>query len=77
MISAGTVEVRRTLPGHVVFGSDLAAKNHDYRTVQYSASVKAAQKVDLLYEILEHQGRNKKQDNVTIEKTKIQRQDEK
>jgi len=71
------VEVRRTLPGHVVFRSDLGAKNHDYRTVQYSASVAAAQKVDLLYEVLEHQGRNKKQDNVTIEKTKIQRQDEK
>ena len=71
------VEVRRALPGHVVFRSDLGAKNHDYRTVQYSASVAAGEKVDLLHEVLQHQGRNKKQDNVTIEKTKIQRQDEK
>ncbi len=67
------VEVRRTFPGHVVFRSALAAKNHDYRTVQYTANVKAAEKTDLEYEILEHQGRNKKQDNVTIEKAAVER----
>jgi hypothetical protein len=61
------LEVRRTFPGHVVFRSELPAKNHDYQTVQYTATVKPAEKVDLLYEILQHQGHNAKQSNVTIE----------
>jgi len=61
------LEVRRTFPGHVVFRSELAAKNHDYQTVQYTATVKPAAKVDLLYEIIQHQGRLVKQSNVTIE----------
>jgi hypothetical protein len=60
------VEVRRLFPGHVVFRSSLEAKNHDYRTVQYTAAVKPGQKLNCYYEILQHQGRNKKQDNVTI-----------
>ncbi len=64
------VEVRRTLPGHVVFRSDLEAKNHDYRTVEYRAAVRPGEKSDLRYEVLRHQGRNKKQDNVTIERAK-------
>jgi len=67
------LEVRRTMPGHVVFRSGLDAKNHDYRTVQYTAAVKAGEKTDLVYEILEHQGRNKKQDNVTIEQAVVER----
>ena len=61
------LEVRRDLPGHVVFRSALSAKNHDYQTVQYTATVTPAEKVDLLYEIVRHQGRNVKQNNVTIE----------
>ena len=62
------LEVRRTLPGHVVFRSGLEAKNHDYQTVEYRADVKAGQKADLFYELIQHQGRNAKQNNVTIEK---------
>ena len=54
------VEVRRTLPGHIVFHSGLGAKNFDYQTVQYMATVKPGQKSDLLYEVLQHQGRNTK-----------------
>ena len=61
------VEIRRTFPGHVVFRSDLAAKSHDYQTVEYVATVKPGQKADLLYEVLQHQGRNAKQNNVTVE----------
>jgi hypothetical protein len=68
------VEVRRTLPGHVVFRSSLGAKNHDYQTVEYTAAVKAGEKADLMYEIVEHQGRNKKQDNVTVEQAVVERQ---
>jgi hypothetical protein len=67
------LEVRRTFEGHVVFRSGLAAVKHDYRTVQYTAAVPAGEKTDLVYEIVEHQGRNKKQDNVTIERGVVQR----
>jgi len=60
------VEVRRSYSGHVEFRSGLGATNHDYRTVEYTATVQPGEKAELKYEILQHQGRNKKQDNVTI-----------
>jgi len=60
------VEVRRSYSGHVVFRGALGAKNHDYRTVQYTTRVKPGVKADLRYEIRQLQGRNQKQDNVTI-----------
>jgi len=66
------VEVRRAYDGHVVFRSMLEPINHDYRTVQYTTRVPAGERRDLLYEILVHQGRNKKQDNVTIEEAGIE-----
>jgi len=65
------VEVRRTLPGHVVFRSSLKAKNFDFQTVEYTATVKPAEKANLLYEVLQHQGRNAKQQNVTVEEAAI------
>ena len=65
------LEVRRTFEGHTVFRSLLAATNHDYQTVQYTATVAAGQKADLLYEIVQLHGRLQKQDNVTIEKAEI------
>jgi hypothetical protein len=65
------VEIRRSFPGHVVFRSDLAAKNHDYQTVQFVATVKSGQKADLLYKILQHQGRNAKQNNVAVEEAQV------
>jgi len=65
------LEVRRTFPGHVIFRSELPAKNHDYQTVEYTAAVKPGEKADLLYEIIQHQGRNAKQQNVTIEKAPV------
>jgi hypothetical protein len=61
------VEIRRAFPGHVIFRSGLAAKSHDYQTAEYVATVKPGQKADLLYEVLQHQGRNAKQNNVTVE----------
>jgi hypothetical protein len=64
------LEVRRAFPGHVDFRSELSAKNHDYQTVEYAAEVKPAEKVDLLYEIIQHQGHNAKQSNVTIKRSK-------
>ena len=64
------LEIRRPLPGHVVFRSELPAKNFDYQTVEYTAAVKPGEKADLLYEVIQHQGRNAKQNSVTIERSK-------
>ena len=60
------VEIRRSFAGHVVFCSDLRPKLHDYRSPQFSATINAGQKRDLTYELVSHQGYNKKQDNVTL-----------
>jgi hypothetical protein len=65
------LEVRRTLPGHVVFRSELPAKTFDYQTVEYTADVQPGQKADLLYEVVQRQGHNSKQSNVTIEKAEV------
>lgn len=65
------LEIRRTFPGHVVFTSKLTPKLHDYQTVQYSTSVKPTQKKDLLYEVTTSQGRNAKQNNVTLKKGQV------
>jgi hypothetical protein len=65
------VEIRRSFDGHVVFRSQLTPKMHDYRTVEFGAQVAAGGKQDLLYEILQHQGHNAKQMNVTIESTPV------
>jgi hypothetical protein len=63
------VKVRRTLPGHVVFRSRLDPKLHDYQTVEYTATVSPGKRADLLQEIVRHQGRNAKQNNVVLEAT--------
>jgi len=60
------LEVRRALAGHVLFRSSLGAKNHDFQTVEYTATIEAGRKADLQYEVVQLQGRNKKQDNVTV-----------
>jgi hypothetical protein len=65
------VEIRRSFDGHVVFRSQIAPKMHDYQTVEFGAHVAAGAKQDLLYEILQHQGHNAKQTNVTIESTPV------
>ncbi len=40
---------------------------YGYQTVEYTAAVKPAEKVELLYEISQRQGWLAKQNNVTIE----------
>ena len=50
------VEIRRTLPGHVVFRSQLEPKLHDYQTVEFTAKVAAGKRADLLFEIVRKQG---------------------
>ncbi len=61
------LEIRRTFPGHVIFRSSLQPILHDYQTVQFRATVEPARKVNLLFEIVCHQGRNSKQNNLTLE----------
>jgi hypothetical protein len=61
------VEVRRSFDGHAVFRSSLNPTLHDFRTVQFQTSIDAGRKADLFYELVNHQGRNLKQKNVTLE----------
>ncbi|MDA1049731.1 MAG: hypothetical protein O3C40_04520 [Planctomycetota bacterium] len=65
------LEIRRSFDGHAVFRSQLTTAQHDYRTVQYTAAVPPGEQVDLLYELLVHQGRNAKQNNLTLEPAEI------
>ncbi|MBC8356860.1 MAG: hypothetical protein H8E66_33220 [Planctomycetes bacterium] len=65
------LEVRRSFDGHAVFRSLLTTAEYDFRTVQYTAVVPPGEQSDLLYELLVHQGRNAKQNNLTIEKAEI------
>jgi len=66
------VEIRRSFPGHVVFSSSLNPTLHDYQTVQLTTTVDAGKRTDLLFEVLSHEGRNHKQDNVTLQNAQIQ-----
>ena len=61
------LQVRRTMDGHILFRSRLGAKNYDYRTVEYAATVQAGQSRDLWYEVVQRQERNVKQSNLTVE----------
>ncbi len=61
------LEIRRTLLGDVVFKSSLTAKNHDFRTVEYIATLKPGEKADLTYEVILHDGHNAKQQRVVID----------
>jgi hypothetical protein len=61
------LEIRRPLPGHVVFRSRLEPTLFDYQTVEYTTTVPAGKRVDLMQEVIRHQGRNANQNNVTLE----------
>jgi len=65
------VEIRRTFEGHIEFRSQLEPKLHDYQTVEFTSHVEPGAKKDLKYEIVQHQGRNAKQNNVTLESADI------
>ena len=65
------VEVRRAFDGHVTFRSGLNPILHDFRTVQFSGTVPARQKAELFYEAVSHQGRNAKQNNVSLENAEV------
>jgi hypothetical protein len=67
------LEIRRTLPGHVVFRSRLNPKLHDFQAVEYAATVQAGKRVDLMQEVIRRKGRNSKQNNVTLEAGDVSR----
>ncbi|WPD22479.1 MAG: hypothetical protein SD837_20105 [Candidatus Electrothrix scaldis] len=62
------VAVRRSYNGDVTFRSELNPKLHDYKTVEFSAEVPKAGRVDLIHEIITRNGHNAKQDRVKLEK---------
>jgi hypothetical protein len=66
------VEIRRTFGGHVVFRSELSPKLHDYQTVEFTTQVDPGAKKGLRYELVQHQGHNAKQNNVTLESASVQ-----
>lgn len=65
------IEVRHTLPDHIVFKSQLEPKLHDYQTVEFKSTVAAGKKVDLLFEVVRLQGSSVKQNNVTLQEGKV------
>jgi hypothetical protein len=65
------VEIRRAYPGHVTFRSELEPTLFDYQTVQFEAHVDASERADLLFEVVQRQGHNAKQNNVTLESAEI------
>jgi len=66
------VEVRRSFSGHVDFRSSLpGVKLFDFQTVEFTTPVAAGKKIDCLFEILRHQGRNSKQNNITLVNAEI------
>ena len=67
------LEIRRAFPGHIRFRSALkpAPTLHDYQTVQYTATAKPGEKLELTYEIVRSNGRNAKQSNVKLEPAEV------
>jgi hypothetical protein len=67
------LEIRRSFGGHAVFRSGLAAKNHDFQTVEFTANVKPGTTAEMIYELIVRQGRNAKQNNVAVEDAEVKR----
>ncbi len=66
------VEIRRSYDGHITFRSRLEPKLHYYRTIEFAQRVQPGGKRDLLFEIVQGQGYNAKQSNVTLEGASVQ-----
>ena len=65
------VEIRRNWDGDMIFKSDLKPILFDYRTVQFQTTVAPASKANLLFELVQHQGRNAKQNHITLEDAEV------
>jgi hypothetical protein len=62
------VEVRRSYTGDVTFRSNLNAKSHDYRSVEFSVEIPAGARADLQHEVITRSGYNAKQQRVVVVK---------
>jgi hypothetical protein len=60
------LEIRHVIPGHVEFKLEDSPTLFDYHTVEYTVTVKPAEKRRWLSEGLFHLGRNQKQDRVEL-----------
>jgi hypothetical protein len=67
------VEIRRSYDGHILFRSQLEPVLHDYRTAQFSTKAPAGEQTNLLFEIVQRQGYNAKQNNITLEAADVSR----
>ncbi|MFN0017391.1 MAG: hypothetical protein ACKVP0_03970 [Pirellulaceae bacterium] len=65
------IEIRRTIPGHIIYKSSLEPELHDYQTVEIHATVAAGKRADLLFELVRKQGTSAKQNNITLEKGEV------
>jgi hypothetical protein len=61
------VEIRRSYEGHTFFKSQLEPKLFDFQTVEFTTKVRPAEKKELRYEVVQRQGHNAKQNNVTLQ----------
>ena len=64
------LEIRRNFDGDATFISQTGAKSHDYRTVEYTATVGPGKTQNIRYERVQHMGSNQKQNRVMIESSK-------
>ncbi len=65
------VEVRRSWDGDMIFRSSLKPILFDFRTVQFQTTVAPASKANLLFELVQHQGRNAKQNHIVLEDIEV------
>ena len=65
------LEIRRNWDGDIIFKSDLKPILFDYRTVQFQTTVAPAAKANLLFELMQHQGRNAKQNHIILEDAEV------
>ena len=61
------VQIRREIPGDVVFRSRLNPTLHDFQTVQFETEIPASDKAELDYELIVRQGYNQKQNRVELQ----------
>ncbi len=60
------LEIRRAFGGDAIFISRLDTQSHDFQTVQYTAQIDTGESRDLVYELVQRQGSNQKQNRVEI-----------
>lgn len=61
-----TLDIRRQFGGHVDFVSKLDPTLYDFQTPTYRVSLEPGEKQEAMYEVITRQGRNSKQNKVTL-----------